>query len=54
VKILRGYGQRELRKATEQGSKSYVPLHAGQRRAEAVMDAVPEREVTARSPIDIE
>ena len=44
----------ELGEATQQRAERELALHAGERRTEAVVDPVPEREVAALGPIEVE
>src|SRR5690349_11466575 len=46
--------ERQVREAGEQAGERDLALQAGERCAEAVVDAVPERQVAARLPPDVQ
>ena len=52
--LVVGDGESQLREASQQRAQGDVPLQAGERGAEAVMDAVPEGEMTDARTVDVE
>ena len=54
VQVLRRDGEGELWEPPQERAEREVALHAGQRRAEAVVHAVPEGEMTGHGPVDVE
>jgi hypothetical protein len=54
VKHGGGDGEADFGEAAQHRREGELPLHAGQPGAETVVDAVPEREVTRISPVDVD
>jgi hypothetical protein len=54
VQVLRRNGQSELWKTSQQRAESETTLHARQRGAEAVMDAVAEGQMTGCGSVYVE
>jgi hypothetical protein len=54
VQVAGGDGEAKLGEAAQQRSEGKLAFHAGQHGAEAVVDAVPERQVTGLGPADVE
>ena len=52
--LVVGDGESQLREASQQRAQGDVPLQAGERGAEAVMDAVPEGEMADARTVDVE
>ena len=54
AQLATGHGEREVGEAVEQAAERDAGFEPGQRRAEAVVDAVPEAHVASGSTVDVE
>ena len=54
VQLVDGYGEGKVGKAMQEGLEGDLSLHAGQSRAETVMDAVSECQMMRLGPLDFQ